>query len=73
MMIADEQLQQDDQSDPVMVLGEDFQPSPVVNVDVSEDLLAAHISRDKKTFFRFQCESKIARYGHLLILVQAAT
>ena len=33
------------------MLGEDFKPLGVVNVDVSEDLLAAHISRDKKTLF----------------------
>ena len=34
-----------------MVLGEDFEPSPVVNVDGSEDLLATHITREKKTLF----------------------
>ena len=46
MMITDEQQQQDDQPDGVLVLGEDFQPPAVVNVDVSEDLLATHISPD---------------------------
>ena len=51
MMIGDDQQQQDDQVEPAMVLGEDFTPSPLVNVEVSEDLLAAHISRDKKTLF----------------------
>ena len=51
MMIGDDQQHQDDQPDPAMVLGEDLQPPAVVNVDVSEDLLAAHISRDKKTLF----------------------
>ena len=50
-MIGDDQQQQDDQVEPAMVLGEDFTPPPLVNVDVSEDLLAAHISRDKKTLF----------------------
>ena len=50
MMIGDDQ-QQDDQQEPVCVLGEDFQPPAVVNVDVSEYLLAAHISPDKKTLF----------------------
>ena len=52
MMIGDDQQQQqDDQQEHVCVLGEDFQPPAVVNVDVSEDLLAAHVSRDKKTLF----------------------
>ena len=32
-------------------MGEDFTPPPLGNVDVSEDLLAAHIRRDKKTLF----------------------
>ena len=50
-MIGDDQQQQDDQVEPAMVLGENFTPPPVVNVDVSEDLLATHISRDKKTLF----------------------
>ena len=62
-MIADEQQQQDDQQEPVLVLGEDFQPPAVVNADVSEDLLAAHISRDKKTFFGYQWVCRIARFG----------
>ena len=51
MMIGDDQQQQDDQHDPVMVLGEDLQPPAVVSVDLSEDLLAAHISPEKKTLF----------------------
>ena len=34
-----------------MVLGEDFQPPPVVNVDMSESLLATHITHEKKTLF----------------------
>ena len=51
MMIADDQQQQDDQQEPVLVLGEDLQQPAVVTVDVSDDLLAAHISRDKKPFF----------------------
>ena len=51
MMIGDEQQQQDDQQDPVLVLGEDLQPPAVVNVDVSEDLLAAYVIHDKKTLF----------------------
>ena len=50
MRIADEH-QQDEQPEGVMVLGEDFQPPPIVNVDSSEDLLATHITRDKKTLF----------------------
>ena len=54
MMIADDQQQQDDQPEGAMLVGEDFQPRPVVNVDVREDLLATHFSRDKKTLFRVQ-------------------
>ena len=50
MMIAGEQ-QQDEQPDGAMVLGEDFQPPRLVNVDVSEDLLATQIPREKKTLF----------------------
>ena len=50
MMIADEQ-QQDEQPEGAMVLGEDFQPTPLVNTDGSEDLLATHITREKKTLF----------------------
>ena len=45
MMIADEQ-QQEEQPNGTMVLGEDFQPSPGGNGDVSEDLLATHITRE---------------------------
>ena len=62
MMIGDDQQQQDDQPDPVLVLGEDLQPPAVVNVDVSEDLLAAHISRDKKTLFGCQWDCKTALF-----------
>ena len=51
MVIGDDQQQQDDQEEPVLVFGEDLQPPAVVNVDVSEDLLAAHISPNKKTLF----------------------
>ena len=51
MMIGDDQQQQDDQPHPAMVLGEDLQPPAVVRVDVSEDLLATHISHEKKTLF----------------------
>ena len=51
MMITDEQQQQDDQPDSAMVLGDDFQTPNVVNVNVTEDLLAAHISPYKKTLF----------------------
>ena len=54
-MIGNDQQQQDDQQDPVLVLGEDLQPRAVVSVDVSEDLLAAHISPEKKTLFGCQC------------------
>ena len=50
-MISDDQQQQDDQPDPAMVLGEDLQPPAVVRVDVSDDLLAAHISPEQKTLF----------------------
>ena len=72
MMIADEQQQENDQPDPLMVLGEDFPAPAVVNVDVSENLQAAHISPDKKTLFGSQWEYRIAPYGHLSIPVQAA-
>ena len=64
MIIADDPQQQDDQQEPVLVLGEDFQPPAVVNVDVSEDLLAAHISHDKNTLFGFQSDYRIAMFGH---------
>ena len=70
-MIGDDQQQQDDQQEPVLVLGEDYHPPAVVNVDGSEDFLAAHISRDKKTLFGCQWVYKTALYGHSLILVQA--
>ena len=50
MRIGDEQ-QQDEQADGVMLLGEDFQPPPVGTVDVSEELLATHINKEKKTLF----------------------
>ena len=50
MMISDEQ-HQDQQPEGALVLGEDFQPQPVLNVDSSEDLLANHITREKKTRF----------------------
>ena len=70
-MSIDEQQQQDDQPDVAMVLGEDFQHPAVVNVDVSEDLLATHISRDKKTLLGCQWDCKIALYGVSSILVQA--
>ena len=50
-MIGDDQQQHDDQQEPNCVLGEDFQPPAVGNVEVSEDLLAAHISRGKNTLF----------------------
>ena len=50
-MIAHEEQQQNYQSDGAMLRGEDFKPPAVVNVDVSEDLLATNISRDKKTLF----------------------
>ena len=43
MRIADEQ-QQAGQPDCAMVLGEDFQPPPVVNVDENDDLVARHIT-----------------------------
>ena len=51
LMIADDQQQQDDQPESSMLLGENFQPPPVVTVNVREDLLATHISKDKKTLF----------------------
>lgn len=70
MMIADEQQQQDDKQQPVFVLGEYIQPPAVVTVDVSEDLLDALISRDKKSFFGFLWQCKTALYGHLLTLMQ---
>ena len=54
MLITDEQQQQDDPPESALVLGEDFLPGAVVNVDVSEDLLAAHISPEKKTRFWVQ-------------------
>ena len=59
-MIGDDQQQQADQQEPVLVLGEDFKHPAVVNMDVSEDLLAAHISRDKKTLFGCQWVYKTA-------------
>ena len=62
MMIADEQ-QQDEQPDGAMVLGEDFQPTPVVNVDVSEELLATPITRERKLYFGCRLVYRIARLG----------
>ena len=50
MMIVGEHPQEE-QPDCAMVLGEDFQPPPVVNVDMSEDLLVTHITREKKPLF----------------------
>ena len=47
MMLADDQ--QEEQPDGAKVLGENFQLPPVVNVDVSDELLARHITREKKT------------------------
>ena len=61
MMIADDH--HDDQHELGLVLGEEFQPPAVVNVDVSEDLLAAHINRDKKNIFGCQCGCRIALFG----------
>ena len=53
MIGDDQQDQQGNEVDSPMVLGEDFTPPPnfEVNVDGSEDLLAAHISRARKTLF----------------------
>ena len=51
MMVGDDHQQQDDQVEPAMVRGENFTPPPLMNVEVSEDLLATHVSRDKKTLF----------------------
>ena len=64
MMIGDDQQQQDEEQEPAMVLGEDLQPPDVGSVDVSEDLLAAHISHDKNTLFGFQSDYRIAMFGH---------
>ena len=50
MMIADEQ-QQDDKPHGALVLGEDFQPTPEVNVHFSEEFLATHITAEKKPLF----------------------
>ena len=50
MMIADE-AQQADQPKGAMVLGEEFLHPAVVNVDVSEELLATHITREKIILF----------------------
>ena len=72
LIITDELQQHDDQPDSAMMLGEYFQPPAVVNLDVSEDLLAAQHNPHKKTLFCYQWESKIALYGPLLILVQVA-
>ena len=49
-MISDEQ-QKDEQPEGAMVLGEDFQPPAVLNVDMNEDVLATHITPEKKTLF----------------------
>ena len=64
MMIGDDQQQQDDEQEPAMVLGEDLQPPDVVSVDVSEDLLATHISHEKKTLFGCQWVCRIVMCGH---------
>ena len=66
MMIGDDEEQQDDQVEPALVLGENFTPPPLVNVDVSEDLLAAHVSRDKKTLFRVPVgvQDRTVSFGH---------
>ena len=50
MMIAEEH-QHDGQQDCAMEVGEDFQPTHRVNVDVSEDILPRHITREIKTLF----------------------
>ena len=50
MMISDEQ-QQDEQPQGAMVLREDFQPPPVVYLDVSDDILTTLITREKKLYF----------------------
>ena len=49
MMLAEEH--EEEQPAGSIMLAEDFQPPPVVNVDVSDDLLATHITREKKTLF----------------------
>ena len=46
-----------------MMLGEDFQPPPVVNVDWSEELLAMHINRERKTLFWVPGEYRIELCG----------
>ena len=50
-MIADEKHQQDYQVEGAIVLGEDFQPRPIVSVYVSEDSLATHINQDNKHLY----------------------
>ena len=49
-MLAEDQ-QQDEKLECERKLGEDLHPPPVVNAEGSEDLLARHISREKKTLF----------------------
>ena len=73
MMIGDDQQQQDDQVEHAMVLGENFTPPPLVNVDVSEDLLATHITETRKPCSGCQWEFRIVLSGHSLILMQVAT
>ena len=48
-MIGDDQ--QDEQPEGAMVMGEDFHPLAVLNVDVKDQVLAMHITREKKTLF----------------------
>ena len=50
-IIIAEEHQQEEQPERTMVLGADFQHPPLVNVDVSEELLATHTKREKKTLF----------------------
>ena len=61
-MIADEK-QQGEQTDASMMLENEFQLPPFGHVDVSEDLLATHISREKKTLFWVPSECMTAYYG----------
>ena len=51
-MMITEEPQQYEQPDSAMVLDEDFQAPLVVNVDMSEDLLATHMTPQKKTLFK---------------------
>ena len=61
MMIADDQKHE--QPEVALVLGKDFRPTPVVNVDVSEEHLAKHISREKKTLLWLSVRVQIAVCG----------